>query len=66
MNKKELAVILLKCILYACTLFLAALGASALTSCGFVRDTSVNGRAVIVTVDTTYINHTSTLKYPRK
>lgn len=64
--KKDYLIIFLRVVIYACTLFLAFLGVSAITSCGFVRDTLVSGRAVIVTTDTTYINHTSTLKYPRR
>lgn len=64
-ERKELAVIILKVIIYACTLLLAALGAVAVTSCTITRQSDVVGRAIIVTSDTTIINHSGTIKFPR-
>lgn len=66
MSKKDLATIVLKTIIFLCSALLAVLGVSAVTSCAYARNTAVNGRATIVTIDTTYIDHTSTLKYPKK
>lgn len=38
----------------------------ALQSCSMYKQTDVNGKATIVTTDTTYINHNTLLKYPKK
>ena len=57
MEKKEILVIVLKVVVYAVTLVLAALGVSAVTSCSTYHETNTSGRAVIVTNDTTIINH---------
>lgn len=36
------------------------------TSCNVYHDTEVNGKATIVTTDTTIIKHTNFIKYPKK
>ena len=41
-------------------------GLSAMSSCTVTRSSDVNGRAVIVTTDTTVINHSGTFKYPKQ
>lgn len=41
-------------------------GVTAMSSCTVTRTSDVNGRAVIVTVDTTVINHSGTVEFPRK
>lgn len=66
MDKKEIAIVTLKVVIYACTLVLAALGAVAMTSCTIQRDTSINGKATIITTDTTYINHNGYITFPKK
>lgn len=57
--KKDLLVILLKVIVYACGLLLAYLGVSSLASCSLSRDSTANGRCTILIHDTTVINHHS-------
>lgn len=66
MDKKDIITIVIKVILYACTLILGVLGVTSLTSCSVSKDTSVVGKATIVTTDTTYVLHNSYLAYPKK
>lgn len=66
MSKKDILILVVKVIIYACTLFLGLLGVTSLTSCTVTRDTSVTGKATIVTVDTTYIHHNTLIVYPKK
>lgn len=66
MNKKDILIIILKVIIYACTLFLGFLGVTSLTSCSVSKATSVVGKATIVTTDTTYVLHNTYLVYPKK
>lgn len=66
MDKKDIFVIIIKVILYACTLILGVLGVTSLTSCSVSKDSSVVGKAVIVTTDTTYVLHNTYLAYPKK
>ena len=40
-------------------------GVSAMSSCSVTRTSDIDGRAVIVTVDTTIIHHSGTVKFPR-
>ena len=35
-------------------------------SCSMYRQTDINGKATIVTTDTTYINHNTLFKYQKK
>lgn len=65
MDKKDILVIVLKVIIYACSLIAAAFGVAALSSCTIQRESSVNGRAVIVTNDTTVINHSGSIVFPK-
>lgn len=62
MNKKDYLIIVLKVIIYACTLFLSVLGVAAVTSCATERDTTIKGVTTIVTTDTTFINHSTIFK----
>ena len=48
--------------IYALGLIATALGISSLTSCAFQRSSVVDGRATIITTDTTYIQHSGYLK----
>lgn len=66
MNKKYICIIILKVVIYACTLALGALGVSAITSCSASRDVDVVGKTTIVTVDTTRINHNTYIKFPKR
>lgn len=60
--KKEILQIIIKVLIYALGLIAAYLGVTSLSSCTFTRSSVVNGRATIITVDTTYIKHNGTLK----
>lgn len=60
--KKEILQIVIKVLIYALGLIGAYLGVTSLSSCTFSRSSVVEGRATIVTVDTTYINHQGVLK----
>ncbi len=62
MDKKSILVIVLKVVIYALGLIATALGVSSLTSCAFQRSSVVDGRATIVTIDTTFIQHSGYLK----
>lgn len=66
MSKKDFFIILLKVVIYACTAILAVLGVSAMTSCSASRNVDVVGKTVIVTVDTTRINHNTFITYPNR
>lgn len=59
---KEIIKIIIKVVIYALTLLAAYLGVTSLSSCSFSRSTVAEGRATIVTVDTTFINHQGVLK----
>lgn len=65
MDKKDIFEIVIKVIIYACTLILSALGLASLTSCSASRDVDIKGKTTIVTTDTTFINHSTLIKYPK-
>lgn len=60
--KKEILQIIIKVAIYALGLIAAYLGVSSLSSCTYSRSSIAEGRATIITVDTTYIQHNGTLK----
>lgn len=60
--KKEILQIIIKVAIYALGLVAAYLGVSSLSSCAFQRSSIVDGRATIVTTDTTFIQHSGYLK----
>lgn len=60
--KKEILQIIIKVAIYALGLIAAYLGVTSLSSCTFSRSSIAEGRATIITVDTTYIQHNGTLK----
>lgn len=62
MNKKDYLIIVLRVIIYACTLLLSVLGVASITSCATERDASIQGVTTIVTTDTTRINHSTIFK----
>ena len=61
--KTELLKILIKVLIYALGLIATYLGVTSLTSCSTSRDVVVKGRAVIVTNDTTIIDHGRVFNY---
>lgn len=62
---KEIIKIILKVIAYAITLILGYLGVNAMVSCTVQRSLDAQGRTIIVTNDTTVINHDGYMKYPK-
>ena len=55
------------CISYVLVLVSVLYGlCMALQSCSMYRQTDINGKATIVTTDTTYINHNTLFKYQKK
>lgn len=66
MNKKDILILILKIVIYGCTLALGVLGVSAMASCSASRDVDVFGKTTIVTTDTTYIHHNTFIKYPKR
>lgn len=60
--KKDLLVIAIKVAIYALGLVAAYLGVTSLTSCTYSRSTIGEGRATIITTDTTFIQHSGVLK----
>lgn len=63
MSKKDIVIIILKVIAYAAGLFLSYLGVSSLASCTVQKQAQSVGRAQIVTVDTTVIDHSGVLEF---
>lgn len=60
--KKDFLVIAIKVAIYALGLLAAYLGVTSLSSCTYSRSTIGEGRATIITTDTTYIQHSGVLK----
>lgn len=60
--KKDLLVIAIKVAIYALGLVAAYLGITSLSSCTYSRSTIGEGRATIITTDTTFIQHQGVLK----
>jgi hypothetical protein len=60
--KKEILQIVIKVLIYALGLVGAYLGVTSLASCTYSRSTVGDGRAVIITHDTTIIKHQGVLK----
>ena len=66
MEKNELIKIVIKVLIYALGLLGAYFGVSAMTSCTITRSSDIQGRAVIVTTDTTVINHSGIINFPKR
>lgn len=69
MKKKILKIVgtFLFCISYVLVLVSVLYGlCMALQSCSGYRQIDVNGKTIIVTTDTTYVNHNTLLKYQKK
>lgn len=60
--RKDLLVIAIKVAIYALGLLAAYLGVTSLSSCTYSRSTIGEGRATIITTDTTFIKHSGVLK----
>ena len=60
---KELIKLIIKILVYILTAVAGFFGVSTLASCSSSRDVVVRGRAVIVTNDTTVIDHTRNFDY---
>ena len=59
---KEIIKIIIKVVIYALGLIAAYFGVTSLSSCTYSRSTVGDGRAVIITHDTTIIKHQGLLK----
>lgn len=57
MNKKQLVTLILKVIIYICTLILGLLGVSAMTSCSRSPLIDLYGNGYIIVNDTIYLKH---------
>lgn len=66
MDKKELIKIVIKVLLYILTLVGGYFGIASLTSCTIQRKAEIKGRAIIVTNDTTIVNHDGSLELMTK
>lgn len=62
MDKRTIIKFVVQVLLYALGLVGTWLGVSALSSCTYSRSTVGDGRATIITTDTTYIKHQGILK----
>lgn len=60
--KKDLLIIAIRVAIYALGLVAAYLGVTSLSSCTYSRSTIGEGRATIITTDTTFIQHQGVLK----
>lgn len=60
---KELIKLICKILLYIITAVAGFFGASSLTSCSSSRDVVVRGHAVIVSVDSTFVEHNRNFDY---
>lgn len=60
---KELIKLIFKILLYIITAIAGFFGVSSLASCTSSRDVVVRGRAVIVTIDSTFIEHNRNFDY---
>lgn len=60
---KELLKLIFKILLYILTAVAGFFGVSSLASCSASRDVVVRGRAVIVTTDSTFIDHSRYFDY---
>lgn len=60
--KKDLLVIVIKVAIYSLGLVAAYLGVTSFSSCTYSRSTIGEGRATIITTDTTFIKHSGVLK----
>lgn len=60
--KKEIVQIIIKVALYALGLIAAYFGVTSLTSCSTSHNVAVSGRTTIVSVDTTIVKHSGSVR----
>lgn len=60
---KEFIKLICKILLYIITAVASYFGVASLTSCSASRDVMIHGKAVIVTIDTTTIDHGRVFNY---
>lgn len=66
MSSRELTIFILKIVVAVATAVLGVLGASALSSCTVTHSVDAQGKAVIITTDTTVINHNGVVSFPKR
>lgn len=66
MTKKDILIIILKVVIYACTLLLAGFGVASVTGCTASRDVVSDGHTRIISVDTTNVHHKGTFSIKLK
>lgn len=66
MDKKEIIKIVVKVLLYLLTLIGGYFGVTSLSSCTIQRKAEIKGRSIIVTNDTTIVNHDGSLDFRTK
>lgn len=66
MEKKEIIKIVIKVLLYILTLIGGYFGIASFSSCTVQRKAEIKGRAIIVTNDTTIVNHDGSLEFRTK
>ena len=65
MRQKTIQLIL-KILAAILTVLCGYFGVTSFTSCTVTRSSDIQGRAVIVTTDTTVINHSGSIQFPKK
>lgn len=63
---KDVIKIIIKALIYIFGLVASYFGISSVVSCTVSRSSDIEGRAVIVTVDTTVVNHSGTFNFSKK
>lgn len=64
--KQKTIQLILKILAAVLAVLCSFFGVTSLTSCTVTRSSDIQGRAIIVTADTTVINHSGTIKFPRQ
>ena len=64
--KQKTIELILKILAAIITVLCGYFGVTSFTSCTVTRSSDIKGRAVIVTTDTTVINHSGTINFPKK
>ena len=64
--KQKTIQLILKILAAILTVLCGYFGVTSFTSCTVTRSSDIQGRAVIVTTDTTVINHSGTINFPKK
>lgn len=64
--KKKIIQLILKILAAIVAVLCSYFGVTSFTSCTVTRTSDIQGRAVIVTTDTTVINHSGTIRFPKQ